>query len=135
MGKAPARHMKDWHHAFLTGQSNEHLLDIAGPNTCLLSPRGSAKSTVIGMLVAWLIGRHALAKKLLRTLYVSYNVDVARNKSAAIKNLISNKEYQEFFRQFVCLRPARAMSCGPLTSTLRRSTSEVKTPSRWLAQA
>ena len=97
MGKAPARHMKDWHHAFLTGQSNEHLLDIAGPNTCLLSPRGSAKSTVIGMLVAWLIGRHALAKKLLRTLYVSYNVDVARNKSAAIKNLISNKEYQEIF--------------------------------------
>ena len=97
MGKTPARHMKDWHHAFLTGQSNEHLLDIAGPNTCLLSPRGSAKSTVIGMLVAWLIGRHALAKKLLRTLYVSYNVDVARNKSAAIKNLISNKEYQEIF--------------------------------------
>ena len=89
--------MKDWHHAFLTGQSNEHLLDIAGPNTCLLSPRGSAKSTVIGMLVAWLIGRHAFAKKLLRTLYVSYNVDVARNKSAAIKNLISNKEYQEIF--------------------------------------
>lgn len=89
--------MKDWHHAFLTGQSNEHLLDIAGPNTCLLSPRGSAKSTVIGMLVAWLIGRHAIAKKLLRTLYVSYNVDVARNKSAAIKNLISNKEYQEIF--------------------------------------
>ena len=97
MGKPPARHMKDWHNAFLTGQSNEHLLDIAGPNTCLLSPRGSAKSTVIGMLVAWLIGRHALAKKLLRTLYVSYNVDVARNKSAAIKNLISNKEYQEIF--------------------------------------
>ena len=97
MGKPPARHMKDWHHAFLTGQSNEHLLDIAGPNTCLLSPRGSAKSTVIGLLVAWLIGRHALAKKLLRTLYVSYNVDVARNKSAAIKNLISNKEYQEIF--------------------------------------
>lgn len=97
MGKPPARHMKEWHKVFLTGQSNDHLLDIAGPNTCLLSPRGSAKSTVIGLLVAWLIGRHALAKRLLRTLYVSYNVDVARNKSAAIKNLICNKEYQEIF--------------------------------------
>jgi len=97
MGKPPARHMKVWHKAFLTGQSNEHLLDIAGPNTCLLSPRGSAKSTEIGLLVAWLIGRHAQAKKLLRTLYVSYNVDVARNKSAAIKNLICNKDYQEIF--------------------------------------
>ncbi|MAP43608.1 MAG: hypothetical protein CL981_07835, partial [Euryarchaeota archaeon] len=36
MGKKPARHMRDWHKVFLTGQSNEHLLDIAGPNTCLL---------------------------------------------------------------------------------------------------
>ncbi len=97
MGKPAAPHMKVWHKAFLTGQSNEHLQDIAGPNTCLLSPRGSAKSTVIGMLIAWLIGRHATAKKLLRTLYVSYNVDVARNKSAAIKNLICCKEYQEIF--------------------------------------
>ena len=97
MGKPPAKHMKEWHKAFLTNKSNEHLLDIAGPNTCLLSPRGSAKSTVIGLLVAWLIGRHAMAKKLLRTLYVSYNVDVSRNKSAAIKNLIMNKEYQEIF--------------------------------------
>ena len=97
MGKPAARHMKVWHKQFLTGESNEHLLDIAGPNTCLLSPRGSAKSTVIGLLVAWLIGRHSQAKRLLRTLYVSYNVDVARNKSAAIKNLICNKEYQEVF--------------------------------------
>jgi len=97
MGKPPARHMKVWHKEFLTGQSNEHLQDIAGPNTCLLSPRGSAKSTEVGLLIAWLIGRHAMAHKLLRTLYVSYNVDVARNKSAAIKNLISNKDYQEIF--------------------------------------
>ena len=97
MGKPAAKHMKEWHKAFLTGESNEHLLDIAGPNTCLLSPRGSAKSTVIGLLVAWLIGRHAEQKKLLRTLYVSYNVDVSRNKSAAIKNLIMDKEYQEIF--------------------------------------
>ena len=77
MGKPAARHMKVWHQEFLTGESNEHLLDIAGPNTCLLSPRGSAKSTVIGLLVAWLIGRHAQAKRLLRTLYVSYNVDLS----------------------------------------------------------
>lgn len=97
MGKKPARHMKEWHRAFLTGQSSDHLLDIAGPNTVLLSPRGSAKSTVVGLLLGWLIGRHAEAKKLLRILYVSYNVDVARNKSAAVKNLICSKEYQEIF--------------------------------------
>jgi phage terminase large subunit-like protein len=97
MGKPPARHMKEWHKAFVTRQSNDHLQDIAGPNTCLLSPRGSAKSTVLGLLLAWLIGRHAQHKKLLRILYVSYNVDVARNKSAAIKNTICSKAYQEIF--------------------------------------
>jgi len=59
--------------------------------------KNSAKSTVLGLLLGWLIGRHAIAKKLLRILYVSYNVDVARNKSAAIKNLICSKEYQEVF--------------------------------------
>ena len=97
MGKPAAEHMKLWHECFLTGQSNDYLLDIAGPNTCLLSPRGSAKSTVLGLLIAWLIGKHAMAGKLLRTLYVSYNVDVSRNKSAAIKNLICDKDYQEIF--------------------------------------
>lgn len=113
MGKPPARHMKEWHKAFLTGESNEHLLDIAGPNTCLLSPRGSAKSTVLGMLLGWLIGRHALAKKLLRILYVSYNVDVARNKSAAIKNLICSKAYQEIFP---CVRLSKTRTSDELWS-------------------
>ena len=113
MGKKPARHMRAWHKVFLTGQSNEHLLDIAGPNTCLLSPRGSAKSTVLGLLLGWLIGRHALAKKLLRILYVSYNVDVARNKSAAIKNLICSKEYQEIFP---CVRLSKMRTSDELWS-------------------
>lgn len=97
MGKKPARHMKVWHRVFLSGQSNDNLLDAAGPNTAILSPRGSAKSTSLCLLLAWLIGRHALAGKLLRILYVSYNVDVARNKSAAIKTLVCTQEYQEVF--------------------------------------
>ncbi|HAX05567.1 MAG TPA: hypothetical protein DCX77_07810, partial [Acidimicrobiaceae bacterium] len=113
MGKKPARHMREWHKVFLTGQSNDHLLDIAGPNTCLLSPRGSAKSTVLGLLLGWLIGRHALEKKLLRILYVSYNVDVARNKSAAIKNLICSKEYQEIFP---CVRLSKMRTSDELWS-------------------
>lgn len=97
MGKPPPRHMREWYRVFLTGKSDEYLSHIAGPNTALLSPRGSAKSTFVALLLAWLIGKHALDKKLLRILYVSYNVDVARNKSAAIKNLILCQEYQEIF--------------------------------------
>ncbi len=97
MGLPPARHMREWHQAFLTDNSNDYLEDIAGPNTLLLAPRGSAKSTCLGLLAAWLIGRHALNKKLLRILYVSYNVDVARNKSRAIKQTINSAEYQAIF--------------------------------------
>ena len=57
----------------------------------------SAKSTEIGLLCAWLIGRHTLARKLLRILYVSFNIDVARGKSLAIKNTLLSPEYQEIF--------------------------------------
>ena len=28
MGKKPAKHMKEWHDQILTGESNDHLLDI-----------------------------------------------------------------------------------------------------------
>jgi hypothetical protein len=57
----------------------------------------SAKSTEVGLLCAWLIGRHTLAKKLLRILYVSFNIDVSRGKSLAIKNTLKSAEYQEIF--------------------------------------
>ena len=130
MGKKPARHMREWHKVFLTGKSNEHLLDIAGPNTCLLSPRGSAKSTVLGLLLGWLIGRHAMQRTLLRILYVSYNVDVARNKSAAIKNLICSKEYQEVSPVYDYQKCVLQMNSGVLTGILQRLMSEGRTLSR-----
>lgn len=113
MGKPPAKHMREWHKALVTRQSNEHLLDIAGPSTAILSPRGSAKSTSAALLLSWLIGRHALARKLLRILYVSYNQDVARGKSAAIKYLISSKEYQEIFP---CVRLSKTRTSDELWS-------------------
>ena len=97
LGKPPARHMRDWYKVFLTGTSNDHLSFIAGPDTALLSPRGSAKSTFVAMLLAWLIGKHALEHKLLRILYVSYNVNVARAKSAAVKSIIHSDDYRLIF--------------------------------------
>lgn len=111
MGKPPPDHMKEWYRVFLTGKSDEYLGYIAGPNTALLSPRGSAKSTFVALLLAWLIGKHTLDKRLLRILYVSYNVDVARNKSAAIKNLILCSEYQEIFP---CVRLSKGRTSDEL---------------------
>ena len=57
----------------------------------------SAKSTIMGLLLAWVIGKHALARKLLRILYVSYSLPVARGKSSAIRATICSKAYQEIF--------------------------------------
>jgi intein/homing endonuclease len=57
----------------------------------------SAKSTCVGLFTAWAIGIHAELKLPLKILYISYTVDVARPKSAAIKNTICSKRYQEIF--------------------------------------
>lgn len=113
MGKPPPAHMKSWYEAFITGESNEHLSFVAGQHTTLLSPRGSAKSTFVILLIAWLIGKHALEKKLLRVLYVSFVVDVARRKSAAIKALLRDQIYQEIFP---CVRLSKENTADELWS-------------------
>ena len=74
MGKKPARHMLEWHAELCTGVDSECLLGIGGQNTAILAPRGSAKSTVLGLFAAWMIGRHAAAKQMLRILYIAYMV-------------------------------------------------------------
>ncbi len=97
MGKPPAKHMMEWHHELCTGEDSEVLSGIAGPNTSILAPRGSAKSTVLGLFAAWMIGRHAAEKKMLRILYIAYMVDISRAKSATIKGILSSPKYREIF--------------------------------------
>lgn len=95
--KPPADHHKEWHRHFVTNEDSSCLLKIAGPNIDLLAPRGSAKSTILGLFTAWAIGIHTQAKKPLQILYLSYTVDIARSKSATIKRIIESKRYQEVF--------------------------------------
>ena len=96
--KPPAAHHMEWHKYLCTGEDSCCLSGIAGPNIDILAPRGSAKSTILGLFVAWSIGVHALNKKPLKILYISYTVDVARPKSAAIKRIIDeSKAYKEVF--------------------------------------
>ena len=97
MGKPPAKHMLEWHTQLCTGKDTECLLGIGGPNTAILAPRGSAKSTVLGLFAAWMIGKHALAKKMLRILYIAYMVDISRAKSATIKGILTSAKYREIF--------------------------------------
>ena len=95
--KPPAEHHKHWHQQLVTNENSSCLTKIAGPNIDLLGPRGSAKSTVLGLYTAWAIGIHTLAKKPLQILYLSYTVDIARSKSATIKRIIESKRYQNVF--------------------------------------
>jgi len=95
--KPPATHHQEWHRNFITNEDSSCLIKIAGPNVDLLAPRGSAKSTVLGLLTAWAIGVHTQAGLPLQVLYLSYTVDIARSKSATIKRIIESKRFQEVF--------------------------------------
>ena len=102
--KPPAEHHKEWHRQLVTNQDSSCLTKIAGPNIDLLGPRGSAKSTVLGLFTAWAIGIHTQAGKPLQILYLSYTVDIARSKSATIKRIIESKRYQEVFPKVKLLK-------------------------------
>jgi hypothetical protein len=97
LGKPPAEHHRVWHREFITDNDSSQLLRCGGPNTAILAPRGSSKSTTLGLLVAWLIGIHAQAGKMLRVLYLGYSLDIARSRSHTIKAIINGKEFQEVF--------------------------------------
>ena len=97
LGKPNAEHHQAWVKEFVTTSDSTQLIGCAGPNTAILAPRGSAKSTVLGMLCAWLIGVHAQQGRLLRMLYLGYSLDIARSRSHTIKSIIGSSSYQEVF--------------------------------------
>ena len=70
--KPPATHHKEWHRYLCTGDDSECLVGIGGPNIDILAPRGSAKSTILGLYTAWSVGIHAVNKQPLKVLYISY---------------------------------------------------------------
>ena len=62
--KKPAKHHLDWHKYLVTNQDTNCLLKIGGPNIDLLAPRGSAKSTILGLFTAWLSCQHLIIGRL-----------------------------------------------------------------------
>ena len=105
--KIQPEHQYAWNKVIFTGEDSRILKGIAGPHTSIRAPRGAAKSHYIGFLAAWLIGNAALRHEHFPILYVSYTVDVARAKSAAIKSIIESVEYQ---RIFPCVRKGKKWS-------------------------
>ena len=97
LDKPPAKHMLEWHQELITGDSNKYLIDIAGPNLDILSPRGSAKSTVLNLFTAWVIGKHTTAQRPLQIIYCSYNIATAIPKSRIIKQIIDSSTFKKIF--------------------------------------
>lgn len=59
--------------------------------------KNSAKSTVLNLFTAWIIGRHTTAKRPLQIIYCSYNIATAIPKSRIIKQIIDSPEYRKVF--------------------------------------
>jgi phage terminase large subunit-like protein len=93
----PAAHHQQWHKYLITEQSNKYLYRIAGEKLSILSPRGSSKSTVLGLFLAWAIGIHAERSRALQILYISANREIALAKSETIRNLLTTEKYQDVF--------------------------------------
>jgi phage terminase large subunit-like protein len=93
----PAAHHQQWHKYLITEQSNKYLYRIAGEKLSILSPRGSSKSTVLGLFLAWAIGIHAERSRALQILYISANREIALAKSETIRNLLTTEKYQQVF--------------------------------------
>jgi len=95
----PCRSIKD-----IRPSTTEKVRCIEVADTChtfltkdYIVSHNSAKSTTLGLFTAWAIGVHTTAKLPLQILYLSYTVEIARPKSAAIKRIIESRKYQEVF--------------------------------------
>jgi phage terminase large subunit-like protein len=84
---------ENWAKVWATGNSNDLLNNIAGPNVNVLAPRSSAKSTRLGYAVAWAIGHNPG----LPILYISYAKPIAVSRSRLIKRILTHPRYCEVF--------------------------------------
>jgi predicted phage terminase large subunit-like protein len=100
VGKKPATHHQRWLPILAPGKDSECLRFVAGPNTDLLAPRGSAKSTWAAITAAFVIGHNPG----MQMLYLSNSDRIALRQSRLIKRIIETPRYQEVFP---LIRPGR----------------------------
>jgi phage terminase large subunit-like protein len=90
-------HQRLWLEHWITGTNTKVLRGIGGKNVNILAPRGSGKSSLIGLFAAWIVGHHAKYQLPCQLLYISNCLPVARDKSRAIKQIITSPEYRAIF--------------------------------------
>jgi predicted phage terminase large subunit-like protein len=92
-GREAAALHRSWFPLLVPGGSNDALNRIAGPDTNLLSFRGSGKSTWSRIWAAWLIGHNPG----IQIGWVSYSEAIALKSSRVIKRIIDSPRYREVF--------------------------------------
>lgn len=99
VGQKAPEHIREWNRHLITNTNSKCLVRIAGRNTDILAPRGSAKSTNAQAFAAWVIGIHSSPEIRLpiQIIYCSYAIDIARSKSTVIKRIIESDRYKEVF--------------------------------------
>lgn len=90
-------HHQVWIDALVTGEDSSMLKKVAGPNTAILAPRGSGKSTWYGMFVAWVLGHNPDCQ----IIYCSYSESVALSRSRLIQRIISSDRYRQTFPEIL----------------------------------
>lgn len=92
-------HHLEWHDILTTGTKGKFLPLVSGPDTLILAPRGSSKSTFLLEWLAWVLGR-VMSPEIrwaLKILFISFNQDIANTKSAQIQSIIDSDRYRQVF--------------------------------------
>lgn len=93
VGLPPAKHHREWLEAIVTNKDGKVLNKVSGVNVRISAPRGSAKTTVMATLLAWIIGHNPH----IRIILCSYSEEIALNISVAVKNIIESDKYFNVF--------------------------------------
>lgn len=90
-------HHQVWIDALVTNKDSSQLKKVAGPNTAILAPRGSGKSTWYGLFVAWVLGHNPDCQ----IIYCSYSENVALSRSRLIQRIIQSEKYRQVFPEIL----------------------------------
>lgn len=93
----PMPHHQVWIDALVTNQDSSQLKKVAGPNTAILAPRGSGKSSWYGAFVAWVLGHNPS----LQVIYCSYSENVSLSRSRLIQRIIQSDKYRAVFPEIL----------------------------------
>jgi len=92
-------HHKEWANILTTGKDAKFLPLVAGPDTLILAPRGSSKSTFLLEWIAWVLGQVTAPdiKWAIKILLICFNQNIANSKSEQLQSIVDSDKYRIVF--------------------------------------